>query len=190
MALSPFKRLDIKSGLLSALLALSVMPVGACLIDTDFLAEENIFYCEADTDCDPGFECNVNTKACVRKGAPVPQICVDMDEDGYGVGDDRRECRFPEPDTDDTDPSFYPGARDICDGKDNDQDPATADGQIPCTDVRDCIGLPTVEGGDYYCEGDGQTVCVIKARKQLGGCENLVFTCKDGMLEQLPEECL
>lgn len=190
MALSPFKRLDIKSGFLSALLALSVLPIGACLIDSDFLAEENLFFCESDIDCDPGFVCNTTSNACVRQGGMAVEVCVDMDGDGYGVGDDRRKCRFPEPDTDDTDDSFFPGARDVCDGKDNDQDPATADGQIPCDGVQDCIGLPSVEGGDYFCEGEGQTICVIKARKQIGVCENRAFTCKDGMLEQIPEECL
>jgi len=63
---------------------------------------------EADAPTDTGFN--------IREvGGPVRPDCVDADRDNYGVGDG---CEGP--DTDDTDHRVYPGAPEICDGKDND----------------------------------------------------------------------
>lgn len=174
-------------GKFAAGLALVATCLSGCVVDTDYLSEEGVFFCESDTDCDPGFECNAQSSACVRRGAVVDAECVDEDGDGYGVGEDRRKCNFPEPDNDDTDKSIYPGAPDICDGKDNDVDPNTADGQIACETVIDCPSqVATQLGGFFSCESE---LCVLRARKAVGVCENRSFGCQSGAYEEIPEEC-
>jgi len=46
-------------------------------------------------------------------------VCVDLDSDGYGIGD-TTSCLYSEIDCDDTDPEINPGATEICDdGVDN-----------------------------------------------------------------------
>jgi hypothetical protein len=55
--------------------------------------------------------------------------CVDLDGDGYGMGPG---CRGP--DCDDANPSSFPGATELCDGRDNDCDERTDEelGQSMC----------------------------------------------------------
>ena len=170
-----------------------ICAASGCVLNTDFLTEEGTFFCQADTDCDSTFTCDPNTNACVRRGgAPIEPDCVDKDQDGYGVGEDRRKCPKPEEDTDDNDASIYPGAPDICDGKDNDSDPATPDGQIACRIVTDCPqSVASMLGGFFFCEDNpqGQKVCVLKAANAVGVCMDVIYGCVGGMYEEIPAEC-
>jgi len=48
--------------------------------------------------------------------------CTDEDEDGYGTGEQRTGCTYPEEDCDDADANVNPGATEICNGIDDDCD--------------------------------------------------------------------
>jgi hypothetical protein len=170
------------------LLTLSIA-IPACSVDEDFPLTEGVFPCTVDTqeaDCLFGYECNATTRKCVKKviGGVVP--CVDMDKDGYGAGDERTECTFPEQDFDDNDPARYPGAPEICDGKDNDND-MQVDGQITCVSPGDCptIGIP--ENTFFRCENG---VCVLKpADTTIEGC-NIEIACNGAAgYAELPAQC-
>ncbi len=65
----------------------------------------------------------------------LPPGCVDKDGDGFGVG---RDCEGPQ-DCDDNDPNTYPGAPELCNGKDNN-----------CNGIIDSC-CP----GTYCCDEDG-----------------------------------
>jgi len=77
--------------------------------------------------------------------------CVDADSDGYS------DC---DGDCDDTDPTFYPGAEEICDGYDqdcngiNDNGFPDSDGDkvMDCVDVEECDGVDN--DGDGYIDED------------------------------------
>jgi len=145
------------------------------------------WFCEDDTDCgEPGFRCDTNTNRCVF-GAPPPPECIDIDDDGYGVGEDRSVCRFRELDPEPTDPFIYPEAPDICDGKDNDGDGAV-DPPIACNSISDC---PENRPDDtlFFCEN---SVCVLKPSRQPVGvaeCEE-ELECISGAYEAVPVTCL
>jgi len=68
--------------------------------------------------------------------------CVDNDGDGYG-NPASPKCTFPLPDCDNTNPDINPGAKEVCDGLDNnceqgiDEEPAASDS---CTDGLWCTG--------------------------------------------------
>jgi Cys-rich repeat protein len=85
--------------------------------------------CTTDDDCTPGQDCIDG--ACVvpcqsngdcpvgevcQGGTCVPGNCIDLDGDGYGVNCEKGG------DCDDSDENVYPGAPELCDGKDNDCD--------------------------------------------------------------------
>ena len=66
--------------------------------------------------------------------------CLDLDGDGYGYPVSSF-CAFSEIDCDDSDPLIFPGAEEICDGKDN-----------------NCDGV--VDEGFEDADGDGSAMCV------------------------------
>lgn len=137
--------------------------------------------CETPSNCgDPGmWDCtdvdsalNDNISVCVPKG-----LCLDADGDDYGVGPG---CLGP--DCDDSDPTIYFGAAELCDGKDNDCngiiDDHTAIEGTECN--TGLFGLCSV--GRYECI-DGAASCQIvtqpgQLREQCSGldedCDGLV----------------
>lgn len=64
--------------------------------------------------------------------------CTDADGDGYGVSG-LYVCAKSTADTNDADAAIYPGATEICDGKDNDSDSQTDEGGVcTCTESWSC----------------------------------------------------
>ncbi len=119
--------------------------------------------------CPPGDDCNDNdpsvypgaTEICDNKdnncnGETDEGLSTDADGDGhYTPG----SCKTPNDDCNDNDPTVYPGATELCDGKDN-----NCDGQV---DEGYAVGAPCTAGigacerqGILICSGDGTgTVC-------------------------------
>lgn len=76
---------------------------------------------------------------CAESGASIwqtPACCIDNDGDLYGISysvkgnilNDKNSCKYPEFDCNDNNANINPGKVDICDGLDNDCNPATVDG--------------------------------------------------------------
>ncbi len=124
--------------------------------------------CETDTDCPVGQECK--SGACVvpcrvdgdcprgeecQAGTCVPAECIDLDGDGYGINCDKGG------DCDDSDDSVYPGAPELCDGKDNDCDQVGDSGiqcgLFCCAESELCLsGACVRDTGDCDDDGDCQ----------------------------------
>lgn len=173
-----------KSMIRGLMVGAMVLAWSGCVLDDGFLKESGLFYCEVTADCpESGFTCNVTENECIPE-RDLKSVCMDMDEDGYGVGDDRTECRFPAVDTDDTDAAIYPGAVDICDGKDNDQDGTTD--VIKCTGTCSQTAGPT--GSIGFCESG---VCVYKPRNTAtDGCNRALMCNGEAGFEPVPDECM
>lgn len=169
--------------LLTTITALAMS--SACTVDNAFLDQEGLFFCEADTDCDPGYECR--EQSCKRPVDPNNAKCIDEDNDGYGVGENRLPCDKPEEDTDDTDKDIYPGAPDICDGKDNDSDANTPDGQLSCGNAGDCPQSAAPQGAIFFCEG---SLCTLKPAKSTSDVCKMAIPCNAGAYAAVPAECL
>jgi hypothetical protein len=170
-----------------ALLVVSIT-APACAVDEDFVNTENTFSCTVATqeaDCIAGFVCDSATQLCKKKGA-IENVCIDMDQDGYGAGPERTECPNVEEDFDDADPVRYPGAPEICDGKDNNND-MQVDGTITCSAPSDCpqVGFP--DGALFRCTGG---VCVLKpSNTTIAGCDVEIACNGAAGYAELPEQC-
>jgi len=122
---------------------------------------------------------------------------VDGDRDGYSGRDD---C-------DDTDPSVYPGATELCDGVDNDCDGDTdegfdrdGDGTPDCGDKEEC-GVDYDGDGiiDEVLDSDGDGICDDEDTEECDGVDNdgdrevdedLPDSDGDGICDELDaEEC-
>jgi hypothetical protein len=163
---------------LSVSLVLMVALAG-CIIDFD-PTESNSFACEADGDCLAPNKC-VEGVCRLEPNAPDSQ-CEDADLDGYGVG---AVCLGL--DCDDDDANTFPGAPEICDGKDNDCDCLVVDSEtgevlddtcenpaleivdevVACEQDSDCPndpeadnGMRCIDGACFYrCPLDDTGVC-------------------------------
>ena len=176
-------------------LGLCFIGLSACQAgeDEQFLDQRGLFYCVSDLDCDPGFFCDQQRQVCWQYDPPgLFTSYMDEDGDGYCVGENRLRCDKPEEDTDDTDKDIYPGAPDICDGKDNDSDANTADGQLSCGNAGDCPQSAAPTGAIFFCEGVmGEKRCVLKpAKTHLDAVCALEIPCVDGRLGKVPDVCL
>ncbi|TNE46967.1 MAG: hypothetical protein EP343_21850 [Deltaproteobacteria bacterium] len=96
------------------------------------------------------------------------------DEDKDGVTNDK--------DCDDKDKTVYPGAPELCDGKDNDCNQKTDDVQGPCT-------VPNVKGvcatGEWSCGRGLQKYCKSKTLSQIEVCDGQDNSC-DGNIDNVP----
>jgi hypothetical protein len=110
--------------------------------------------------------------------------CVDADGDGYGDGPG---CTGP--DCDDSDPTTYPGATELCDGKDND-----CDGEVPANENdSDGDGTPNCIDG---CPNDplkiaaGQCGCGVMDTDSDGdGTPNCIDGCPNDPLKIAAGQC-
>lgn len=78
-------------------------------------------------------------------GETDEDLVIDEDGDGFGA---EGSCSFPGdlPDCDDSDPEVYPGAEEICDGKDNDCDPTTVEEECCIPAPVDIVLLEDLSG--------------------------------------------
>lgn len=119
----------------------------ACTVDDHDIESAGVFVCRSDDDCLKDSEC-VKTKESDEEGrcarSEDVKHCADNDGDGFiGVTVDKSHAKYAEyvaecgfssknpQDPDDSDPTVYPDAAELCDGKDNSGD-GCVDGV--CTD--------------------------------------------------------
>jgi hypothetical protein len=168
-------------GLQVALLA-ALLGIGstACFVEFD-LDAEGPFACTSNKDCASGKICvkeeGKSRGSCLEREDEVEPTCIDGDEDGFGDGD---TCAGP--DCDDNDPNVYPGAPELCDGKDNDCDCAEVetctvdlvDEETPCTSNQDCILSPVAPGPGMVPDSTVNNLglgCVIPEGETEGTCK-------------------
>jgi hypothetical protein len=152
--------------------------------------QEGLFPCETDGDCLDGYECDEIQKVCMEVSliadtAPPcdqtanPEGDIDLDNDGYGTGDNRSECPNPAPDCDDADAERHPNNAELCDGADNNCDGQGADGadsidEFDCTIDADC-GAPPNSSVNYTCVNN-QCALWHNIRPD-ESCQNMRATC-------------
>lgn len=131
------------------------------VVNTD---DPAVFKCSTDSDCLSGYRCLKNVgssySVCTAVGAGLNCEQYNLDGDLYlaDVEDLPEACFGLRGDCDDEDPNTYPGAPEICDGKDNSCNGAIDDGldTMPCA-------------------------------KQLGVCQGSNTACVDGAVESCDE---
>jgi hypothetical protein len=102
---------------------------------------------EAPRACSAGFTC-LNSSC-----QPEPPTCVDNDGDQRGAG-----CAAG-PDCDDNDRTRYPGAPELCDGRDNDCNNLIDDG-IPGVGMSCSVGMGAcLSTGSQICDSQGNIAC-------------------------------
>ena len=128
--------------------------------------------------------------------------CTDLDQDGYGEG---AGCRGA--DQDDRDATIFPGAREQCDGKDNDGDGLVDNrdddfAPEPCAltvgvcqgtnqECRDGVSVPCdpAEYGEHYVNEEGRFDGDCDGRDN--DCDEQIdeeCECIDGVLQTCPED--
>ena len=136
-----------KNILLASCLSVVFMASAASgIVEDRNLEEKGAFRCMSDDDCLKGSVCVKPSLDPTVEGVCTLEKevdhCHDYDGDGYYAADPGYEdqCGFGEKnpkDLDDSNPSVNPGADEICDGLDNNQD-GCVDGT--CTEGEDCTG--------------------------------------------------
>jgi hypothetical protein len=165
----------IRSAAIAGLAACSILAVG-CIVDFD-TQQEGAFYCQSDSDC-------LGQQVCMRAGDARDGYCgrvgvgnnggdcEDLDGDGYGAG---TTCRGP--DCDDDDDTVYPGALEICDGKDNNCDCVLSEDDCAsgeCTVVADLSECP-LDLVDEVTVCDADTDCDVLADEDADNGMRCVF---------------
>jgi len=123
---------------------------------------------EADDDCDGQTDCLDDD--CAEDPACLP--CPDADDDGYA------DIACGGEDCDDGNAAVNPGELDVCDGVDNDCDPASADGDEDPANGAACDGTDS----DLCAEGilscaAGSLVCSDNTASDLDVCDGLDNDC-------------
>ncbi len=132
-----------------------------CLTDYDCVTYESHSVCmphcnPVAPDCPDGYVCGGTGDKTFCE--PADQVCCyDQDEDNYGLGYD---CLGP--DCNDGDPDVNPEADELCNGVDDDCNPATVDGSgdsqvgIACDGAGDADlcpeGISSCQGGELSCD--------------------------------------
>ena len=101
--------------------------------------------------------------------ADVCEGCLDVDVDGYGVGP---ECAGP--DSNDGDDTIYPGAPELCDGLDNDEDESTDEDFDLTSDDNNCGACGVVCGGSAGAATCVDSVCVAQCDEGFADCDGEV----------------
>jgi hypothetical protein len=137
-------------------------------------------YCRETPDCPPEeFECVflVNSGGDFAKVCAPDNLCIDRDEDGFGVGP---SCAGP--DCNDDNEAIYLGADEVCDGIDNDCD-GNADEFVIDANATCFTSFPGVcSTGRLICE-DGLSDCVPDRRSGAEICDALDNDC-DGQTDE------
>jgi hypothetical protein len=108
----------------------------------------------------------------------LKEACNDTDGDGYGTPANPA-CAFPEEDCDNGNRDIYPGAPEICNGIDDDCEPATADGADEPWLGADCDGPDSDDclEGTYSCQG-GAAICSDNTGDDIEVCNGIDDDCK------------
>ncbi len=112
-------------------------------------------------------------------------VCTDVDGDDYAV--DGGMCGPV--DCDDNDNTVYPSATELCDGKDNDCDPATDDGTDETWFGDACDGADTdlCLEGNYICSDSAQA-CNDYSGNDLEVCDGVDNNCDNRRDEGCDED--
>ena len=141
--------------------------------------------------CTKGYLCNPSTKlceqeidvspSCIPGVAGCAMVYLDFDHDGFGAGASRCMCDVATTpgystrgdDCDDDSATSYPGAVEVCDGRDND-----CDGSIDEPPAGGCTIYFRDEDGDGYgVTGDSRCLCAadrVYRSTQSGDCDDTV----------------
>ena len=138
--------------------------------------------CDTDSDCATDARCEQGI--CARL---LASGCTDGDDDGYGVGLARSDCRQClesgrcDEDCDDSDPLIHPGGSDLCDNVDNNCN-GTVDEPQTCEASSSCAPDPVLLVGcvNSVCEYlppdqsppgcDAPVICVDGTRTASPAC--------------------
>ena len=181
-----------KNILLASCLSVVFMASAAsCIVEDRNLEENGAFRCMSDDDCLKGSVCVKPSLDPTVEGVCTLEKevdhCHDYDGDGYFAADPGYEdqCGFGEKnpkDLDDSNPSVNPGADEICDGVDNNQDgcvdgtcaksgACTGDDKSQCLRLfRPCVGVSSLEELiDMNASKDPNTKLIVCDPVQFGG---------------------
>ncbi len=113
--------------------------------------------------------------------------CVDNDGDGYGTGEG---CSGP--DCDDSNADINPGAPEMCDGVDNDCNPATADGADEASIGTPCDGADSdlCNEGVLSCAGGPGLACSDTTGDSLDICDGVDNDCNAATADGADEPTL
>jgi hypothetical protein len=128
-----------------------------CVINAQSCVGDRVRTCVPDANGCPSWSqpqfCPTNLVCMGASCQPIPEQCVDRDGDGRGTG-----CAQG-PDCDDNDPSIYPGARELCDNRDNNCNNLVDDG-VPGVGAACTAGIGACQrAGSQVCDSQGNLVC-------------------------------
>lgn len=184
--------------------------------------QSGVFPCETDADCLDTYRCNDDNLCEEKVVTPVnappcnqeenPQGDIDLDNDGYGTGDNRTNC--PESkravDCNDDDADVNPGQAELCDSKDNNCD-GQGDGGANKVDEFECTGEDVfaecgtppshLTGFQYWCIDNTCTLRPANQKQELR-CDEMLITCNSSQqaftyeldgethtTDDVPQEC-